>query len=199
MFSHIKKNKSSIREKWLVVCLICVMCLSACGTDKNLKAETRKIVKAVESKNVKEVEAIVLGTEDFVTDEELVGFFSDSESGSEGIIAKIIEQDSIKVKKITDKYIIYEIVTPELSNIFNDAMKEENLTAESFEDYIFNYIATTNKTKIQVNVSYTYEDGVFTADYSTKEFVNGLTGNLIVAYQELIQQMIHENGGDSVE
>lgn len=87
-----------MREKWLVVCLIYVMCLSACGTNKNHNAETRKIEKAVENEDAKEMEAIVLGTEDFVT----------------------------------------------------------------------------------------YEDGTFTAVYLAKKFVNGLTGNLIVSYQELV-------------
>lgn len=40
---------------------------------------------------------------------------------------------------------------------------------------------------------------MFTANYSTEEFINGITGNLITAYQELIQQMIEENGGENIE
>ena len=32
-------------------------------------------------------------------------------------------------------------------NIFEDVMKEENLTEESFEEYIYNYIAAAEKTK----------------------------------------------------
>ena len=46
---------------------------------------------------------------------------------------------------------------------------------------------------------YTYEDGVFIADYSTQEFMNGITGNLITAYQDLVQQMIQENSGEGVK
>ena len=51
-----------------------------------------------------------------------------------------------------------------------------------------------DRTKIEVKVAYTYEDGVFVAHYSTQEFMDGITGNLLTAYQELIQQMIQENG-----
>lgn len=83
----------------LAICLVCTVCLSACGTDKNIEVQAERIVEAIESKNVKTVETIILGTEDLAIDEELAGFFSDSENEEEGIISKIIEQDSIKVKK----------------------------------------------------------------------------------------------------
>lgn len=61
-----------------------------------------------------------------------------------------MEQDSIKIKEITKEYIAYEITAPELMNIFEDVMKEENLTEESFEEYIYNYIAAAEKTKCEV-------------------------------------------------
>ncbi len=161
--------------------------------DSEVKKEASKIVQAVENKDMKTVEAIIFGTGDLIADEELAEFFTDSESEGHGIISKIIEQDAIMVKKVTDEHIVYEITAPELSNIFNDVMKEENLTADSFEKYIYNYIDTAEKTKMQVEVAYTYENEVFTAEYSTQEFMDGITGNLITAYQELIQQMIQEN------
>lgn len=191
--------KNCAKKRMLVICLNCMVCLSACGTNKNIEMQAERIVEAIESKNVKTVETIILGTEDLAIDEELAGFFSDSENEEEGIICKIIEQDSIKVKKVTDEHIVYEITSPELSNMFEDVMKEENLTEDTFEGYIYNYIETANKVKIQTEIPYTYEDGVFTANYSTEEFINGITGNLITAYQELIQQMIEENGGENIE
>ena len=191
--------KKCLRKKMLAICLVCTVCLSACGTDKNIEVQAERIVEAIESKNIKTVETIILGTEALVTDEDLADFFSDSESEEDGIISKIIEQDSIKVKKVTDDYIVYEITSPELSNMFKDVMKEENLTEDTFKEYIYNYIETANKVKIQTEIPYTYEDGVFTANYSTEEFINGITGNLITAYQELIRQMIEENGGENIE
>lgn len=191
---NIGKIKRSTKIKVLIIILSCVICLSACGTNKDVEAEAEKIVEAVADEDMQTVEAIILGAGDFVTDKELVDFFGDSRSANNGIIAKIVELDSIKIKKITDKHIVYEITAPELSNIFEDVMKEENLKEESFEKYIYNYIVTVEKTKIDVKVPYTYEDGVFTADYSTQNFLNGITGNLIMAYQDLIQQMIQENG-----
>lgn len=149
--------KSCTRKKMLVICLVCTVCLSACGTDKNIKMQAERIVDAIENGNIKTVETIILGTEALMTDEDLADFFSDSESEEDGIISKIIEQDSIKVKKVTDDYIVYEITSPELSNMFKDVMKEENLTEDTFKEYIYNYIETANKVKIQTEIPYTYD------------------------------------------
>lgn len=167
--------------------------------NKTIKKDANIIVEAIENNDMKSLEAIILGKRSLIVDEELTEFFTDSKSEEKGIISRIIEQDSIKVKKVTDEHIVYEILAPELINIFHDVMKEENLTADSFEEYIYNYIVIADKTKIQVEVPYTYVDGVFTADYSTQEFMNGITGYLITAYQDLIQQMIQENSGEAVE
>lgn len=191
--------KVHFKKKMLVISFMCALCLSACGADDNLEAEAQIIVEAVENKDIKTVEQIILGTDEFMVDEELEDFFQDSEEGNNGIITKIIEQDAIEVKKITEEYILYEITAPDLSNMFQDVMKEENLTADSFEEYIYHYIVTTDKTQIEIEVPYTYENEEFTADYSTQEFVNGITGNLITAYQELIQQMVQEHNGEDVK
>lgn len=191
--------KNSMKKKLWVIGFASALCLSACGTDKEVEVEAAKIVEAVENKDMKAVEQMIMGTGDFIADEELAGFFTETESENNGIIAKIIAQDSIEMKKVTDEHIVYEISAPELSNIFQDVMKEENITAETFEDYIYNYIETAEKVKIEVEVPYTYENEVFTADYDTSEFMNAITGNLITAYQGLIEQMIQENGGGSAE
>lgn len=151
---NIGKLKKFIKRRLLAISLICTLCFSSCGTDKVVETEAEKIVEAVTNKDMKAVETIILGTGSFVTDEKLADFFEDSENASNGIITKIVEQDSIKIKEITKEYIAYEITAPELMNIFEDVMKEENLTEESFEEYIYNYIAAAEKTKCEVKVPY---------------------------------------------
>lgn len=191
--------KKFLSKKILVFSVGAVLCLSACGNNNNVEAEAKKIVEAVEDKDMKAVEQMVLGRDDFMADEELADFFQDSEESNNGIITKIVEQDAIDVKKITEEYIVYEITAPDLSNMFQDVMKEENLTTDSFEEYIYNYIATADKTKIEIEVPYTYENEVFTADYTTQEFLNGITGNLVIAYQDLIQQMLQEYSEEGIK
>lgn len=188
-----KLKNSKALLKIFTISLVVALFFSACGNEKSVKAEAEKIVEAVENKDVKALEMLILGTGDFAEDEALSDFFLESESDSNGVIAQIIEQDSIKVKKIEKETIVYEITAPQLSGMFEDAMKEQGLSSENFEKYIYDYIAAADKIKIEVKVPYTYDDKIFEADYLTKDFINGITGNLINAYQGLVQKMLEEN------
>lgn len=194
-----KLKNSKALLKIFTISLVVALFFSACGNEKSVKAEAEKIVEAVENKDVKALEMLILGTGDFAEDEALSDFFLESESDSNGVIAQIIEQDSIKVKKIEKETIVYEITAPQLSGMFEDAMKEQGLSSENFEKYIYDYIAAADKIKIEVKVPYTYDDKIFEADYLTKDFINGITGNLINAYQGLVQKMLEENSGESVK
>ena len=182
------------KSKVMLLFISASLLLSACGSDKELKAEANKIVEAVERNDVNKVEEMLFGKQqELEADEELADFFatSEEEDVEGGIIAKIIEQDTVKVKKIKDDVIVYEITAPNLSNIFQDAQKEE-LTTDNFEDYIYTYIEDADKIKTQIAVSYSYENEIFSAEYTSEDFVNGLTGNLLSSYQDLINEVISE-------
>lgn len=50
-----------------------------------------------------------------------------------------------------------------------------------------------------MEIPYTYNDGIYSAEYDTEQFVNALTGNLVTAYQELMQDVqkeLSEETGD---
>lgn len=189
-----RKNNLKRLRFFLVTGLGCIW-LTACGADKEIKEEAEKIVDAVETNDMDTLEQLFFGTDDIAVDEELADFFtSSSTSENDGIIAKIIVQDSIKIKKITDEIIVYEITAPDLSNMLQDAMQEENLTEDSFENYIYSYIEMAEKTKIEVEVPYTCQSDVFIADYTTDEFMNGITGNMMTSYQKLMEEVTSEKG-----
>lgn len=63
----------------------------------------------------------------------------------------------------------------------------------ALEAFLYKYIENASKNKIVVQIPYTYENNVFAADYSSDEFVEAITGNMIESYQNLIQEMIQEN------
>ena len=69
-------------------------------------------------------------------------------------------------------------------------------TTESFTD---DYISNAEKVTNEVEIPYTYKDGIYSAEYDTEEFVNALTGNLVTAYQKLMQDVqkeLSEETGD---
>ena len=176
-----------------------MLCLSACGEDKNIEAEAMKIVEAINNKDMYSLEIFVFGVENTVVDEAVAEFFCDSENDEKGIIYKIIEKETIEISEVTDEHIVYEITAPDLSDVFNEIIKTENLTADSFKEYFYSYIVTAGMVKTKVEIPYTYKEEVFTADYSTPDFLNSITGNLITAYQNLIQQMLQENSVEETE
>ena len=202
MSNRIKKSKGSMKKKIIGIIFLCAIgtiCYLFCNMQKSIKTESMKIVEAMESSNIKMLENVLLGKKDFLEDDEWIEFSNSISDGNDGIITKIIEQSSIDVKKITRKYIVYEITVPELSGIFKEAMEEENLTNNNLEEYMYQYIAKAEKINTEVKVEYSYEKRVFKADYLRKEFLNAITGNLITAYQELIQEMIREREGENLQ
>lgn len=170
--------------------------VSGCSNNNALEANAEEIVDCINNNDMSTFQKIVMEN-NLLSDDSLSEFFEteieDDNPDESGIISEIIAQDSIKLKKINDNSIEYELKTPKLENIFQDAL-EQDLEDDEIEDYLREYIRTADKDKCNVEVPYTYNDGVFKADYATEEFVNALTGGMIKSYQELVQKMLQEMG-----
>lgn len=192
MGGHMREN---FKRNVVMLLAVISIAISGCSNDNELRTSANEIVDSINNNDMDALQKIIIGEDDLSYDEELSDFFdteNEEDSSSEsGIISEIVAQDSIKLKKINDSTIEYEIKTPKLENIFQDAL-DQNLEDGEIEDYLREYIRNADKEKIDIEVSYTYVDGVFEADYETEEFVNALTGNMIKSYQELVQQMIQE-------
>lgn len=170
--------------------------VSGCSNNNALEANAEEVVDCINNNDMSTLQKIVMEN-NLLSDDSLSEFFEteieDDNLDESEIISEIIAQDSIKLKKINDNSIEYELKTPKLENIFQDAL-EQDLEDDEIEDYFREYIRTADKDKCNVEVPYTYNDGVFKADYATEEFVNALTGGMIKSYQELVQKMLQEMG-----
>lgn len=165
--------------------------LTACGTDKKIEKQANNIVDAVENNDISELDSIINGTDELAEDEELADFFeTDTEQGN-GLMSKIIKRDTIEVKKVGDDAITYKITAPDLSDLFND-MRKNNVTEENVDSFIKDYIVKADKVTNEIEVPYTYENGNYSAEYGSEEFINALTGNMVTAYQNLMQDVVNE-------
>ena len=86
-------------------------------------------------------------------------------------MSKIIKHDTIEVKKVGKDAITYKITAPDLSNLFSD-MKAGNVTEENIDSFMDDYISDAKMVTNEVDVSYTYENEKFSAEYGTEEFIN---------------------------
>ena len=158
--------------------------------------DINKIVDIVDSNDVTKLDAIINNENDMAVDKELQEFFvsSDIERG-DGLMSLVMREDSIEVKDIGKNTIIYKITAPDLSKLFFD-MKESKVSEENIESYISEYVSNAEKITTEVEISYTNQNGKFSANYRSEEFINALTGNLVTAYQQLMQDAINEVGGE---
>lgn len=174
------KKCKFIKSGIAIAILGCSIIFTACdvNTDKKVEKQANKVVDAVESKDF------------FETDTEA--------KQKNGLMSKIIEHDTINVKKVGKDTVTYKITAPDFSKYFTE-MKKSEVTEENIESFTDDYISNAEKVTNEVEIPYTYKDGIYSAEYDTEQFVNALTGNLVTAYQELMQDVqkeLSEETGD---
>lgn len=196
------KKCKFIKSGIVIAILGCSIIFTACdvNTDKKVEKQANKVVDAVESKDITKLDAIINGTDEIKADEELKDFFeTDTEAKQKnGLMSKIIEHDAINVKKVGKDTVTYKITAPDFSKYFTE-MKKSEVTEENIESFTDDYISNAEKVTNEVEIPYTYKDGIYSAEYDTEQFVNALTGNLVTAYQELMQDVqkeLSEETGD---
>ncbi len=185
------KRKYLIKLGIPIIILGVFISLTACDSKKKIEIEANKIVKAVNTKELSKVDEIINGKDEFIEDEELADFFDTKSESNAGIISHIVKYDKIKIKNIGKDKITYKITAPDLSDLFWN-IKESSISKDNIDNFIVDYISNAELKTTEVDVSYSYKDGKFMAEYRTDKFINALTGNLVTAYQELIQDAANE-------
>lgn len=192
-FKNICRMEIDMNKKIFLMPTLIIMLFSipACGKSKEVKEQADVIVQAVNTDNIADLKNIILNgyTSDIIMDNELSDFFNDSKNEEDGLITKIIEKDNIKVKDVKKDTIIYEIVAPQLDNMIEDILADENITVNEFDTAIYEYINNAPLYSREVNVNYTNTDNNFSADYNTYDFVNALTGGLVEGYNNLLKSL----------
>lgn len=187
----LKVNLFKKIKKIIIFCSVCLFLLTACSQPKDVTNSANQIVTAVENKDMHTLNQLILGYQSVSPDEEVTELFN-TPNTEKGLIYHIIQEVTIKIKKIKKDNIIYEITAPDLKTIFQEVENEENLTEDTFEIYLYDYIKKANKVTTKVSINYTYEQGDFQADYTNREFVNALLGNMLESYQTLIEDVFSE-------
>ena len=169
------KKCKFIKSGIAIAILGCSIIFTACdvNTDKKVEKQANKVVDAVESKDITKLDAIINGTDEIKADEELKDFFeTDTEAKQKnGLMSKIIEHDTINVKKVGKDTVTYKITAPDFSKYFTE-MKKSKVTEENIESFTDDYISNAEKVTNEVEIPYTYKDGIYSAEYDTEEFVN---------------------------
>lgn len=154
------KKCKFIKSGIAIAILGCSIIFTACdvNTDKKVEKQANKVVDAVESKDITKLDAIINGTDEIKADEELKDFFeTDTEAKQKnGLMSKIIEHDTINVKKVGKDTVTYKITAPDFSKYFTE-MKKSEVTEENIESFTDDYISNAEKVTNEVEIPYTYD------------------------------------------
>lgn len=184
-----------------VLCLLFVSVLFV-GCGKVAKENERVFEYAEEIENeiisgdIDEITKKIFGVNKLEIDEELEDILKDDfeQNNSEsGILEEIFKRDTIKVNKIDEQNIEYDIEAPNLLNIFIDIPEDKQIINEDdFYAYLMGYIKKAKTEKFIVSVPYSIVDEDIVVDYQNIEFINAITGNLLSAYQQYYDDMMSE-------
>lgn len=194
----VKKKRKSRKKIWiLLVCavalLIVVSVILVSVRNREIKRQANQIVSALEKDDMQTVEALLFQNNEISPDSEIADFFQvgENEERDDGLISYILKQDVIEIKRVEQDTIVYEITSPDLTQIFQD-IENEIVTEEEFENYVFEYIDGAQKITSLVNVPYTYEDKKVSIEYLNEDFFNAITGNIVSSYQRLLKDVLEE-------
>ena len=181
--------------KGLIILAICIG-LTGCGKEsKEVKTSAEEIGTAIENGNIEDINNLIFGIDESEVIsglEEIIGT-GETETKQEVILSDIFQRNTIKVGNVSENTIEYEIEAPDLQEIFIEILsKKEILSEEQLLSYMKEYVAQAQLRKVTVAVPYTMENEKIVIDYQSQEFIDGITGGLLSAYQQLYQDMINE-------
>ncbi len=189
----VKKRKTGKKKIWIVL-IVLILAILLLGVyflskeRKSVKEYAENVVEIFQNGDKEKIDELIFGYQELAMEDE-----KQEEGEKEGILAKIFKNISIKVKRITEKEIQYEILSPDLSTFF-DTLEKENkmLSASEMEISLDKLIKEAQRKEYVVSIPYEKKNGKIIAAYRTEEFVNAITGGLLQGYKEIYAKMLEE-------
>ena len=160
-----------------------------------MKESADEIILAISNGNMENINQLIFNSSNLKIDEEVTDIFDEdsNKANNEGILNKVFLRDSIKIIKINEGTVEYEIESPNLDGIFTDMLENANkLSTENFLDYLTEYINKAEIKKMNVVVPYIVENERIVIDYKNSDFINAITGGLLESYKQFYQRMLEE-------
>lgn len=161
--------------------------------NKAIETEAQVIADAFTNGDMENINKAIFGTNELEIDDSLSDIWGENSQTDDGVLTCIFDSVTVKVKKITDSTIEYEIEAPDMSKIFIDMnTNNDNISEEKLSDYIKSYIPDVETKKTTVSLEYVLVDDKPVVNYRKEEFINAVTGGLLDAYKALYSEMPEE-------
>ncbi|OOB77141.1 MAG: hypothetical protein BEN18_11435 [Epulopiscium sp. Nuni2H_MBin001] len=179
------------KAKYLLATTL-VLCAVGCSSaDAEVEAASPvelasvEIIDILEAGDTNAIATLILG--------DMAEVFSEEEDMFFDLLLPYVE---ISVDEITDTDIVYEITSPDISNIFVDLLASEEAMA-AFEDddgeqFMNDYVEQAESITELISVPYEEIDGEVTIDYSQDEFIYAITGGIFEAYINFVYAIMFD-------
>lgn len=184
-----QKRKLKIPFRVVCVCLVIVVAVftGIFVINRNVSEETKKdaeiIVNAFKQKDMIAITQCIYG-------ESVAG----EEIDSSKLMRALFEETDLEVVSVTKSTITYAITAADVSQVFNDWFKEEpnldEIDDAEFVSHIAEYSKQAELKMEKVKVPYDIENNVFSAEYTSFEFLDAVTGHFLSAYEEQYTSMM---------
>lgn len=156
---------------------------------ENYANETAEILS---SHDIIKINSLIFDYDELNIDDEICDIYYDGSNQSFDLMKNIFEHVSVQTKKVAKEVIIYKIKAPNLSELMNDFINENNanLSSDQFKEYITKYIESADTVTNTVEVNYSINsDNKIEVNLRTKEFINALTGGLLENYEKVYKNI----------
>lgn len=180
--------------------ILMVVCFTGCQDKDNTVRESAQFAAdAFSSGDMASIHQVVFGTSQLELDGDLSALWGQDIQSQGGVLDIIFESVTVEVKKITDTAIEYEIIAPDMSNVFAELSDcSDTISENELLEFIYNYAHDTEMKESIVTVAYVFADDGLLIDYKNKDFINAVTGNLLDAYISTYGEMMESymEGGE---
>lgn len=182
------------RYKFLLLCLTMITCIFVgCSENKETNTEVKKnaqkIATAVSEGDMDKLNELIFDISELETKSDSK---DDDVPSKEGILQKIFERETLKVKEMESDAIIFEAEVPNLENIFTDIDMNKDMTEEELYNKVTEYIEKAEINSMKFSAPVIEKDGKVQVDYKNEIFLNGITGGFFKAYEGLYQEMLEK-------
>ena len=183
-------------KKIFLSILVCVMLISfvGCGQqNKAIEAEAQAVADAFTDSDMETINKTIFGTDEVEIDGGLSDIWGEDAQSQDGVLTCIFDLVTVKVKKITDSTIEYEIEAPDMSKVFIDMnTNADNMSEDELLEYIKSYAQNAETKETIVSLEYILVDDEIIVNYQDEKFINAVTGGLLDAYKTLYSEMMQE-------
>lgn len=184
-------------KRLFLIVLLCTSLLTGlvgCGKqNKVVEENAQEVADAFTDGDMATINKNIFGINEFKVDEELSDMWEESIESQEGVLESIFEYVTVKVKKTTESTIEFEIIAPDMKNVFADINTSmTDISEDELLQHIKDYAKNAETKATKVSLEYILVDDEPVVDYRNESFINAVTGGLLDAYKLLYEEMMEE-------